>query len=89
MSKNNEKPLRNFLVLAMNKKSKCQVFHHKTDERGGATNEQRDLLEQALTEDAQDDGHDDHDGIKRVYEGTYNTMDNATEAAKKDWESVP
>lgn len=37
---------RNSFVKAMTLKNRLQVFHHKTDERGGARNYERELMEE-------------------------------------------
>lgn len=37
---------RNPYVKTMTLRNKSQVFHHKTDERGGSKNDERELLEQ-------------------------------------------
>lgn len=42
---------RNSYVKAMTLKNKIQIFHHKTDERGGAKNDQPELLEEAESQD--------------------------------------
>lgn len=49
---------RNFLVKAMNLKSKPQVFHHKLEPKGGAQNDQPELLEQAEEKEAEDESED-------------------------------
>lgn len=39
-------PPRNSFVKAMTLKNKTQIFHHKTDERGGSRNYERELMEE-------------------------------------------
>lgn len=39
-------PPRNSFVKAMTLRNKLQVFHHKTDERGGTRNYERELMEE-------------------------------------------
>jgi hypothetical protein len=50
MEKYSKPKRRNFLVKAMNLKSKPQVFHHRLEPKGGALNDQPELLEQAEDE---------------------------------------
>lgn len=49
---------RNSVVVAMNLRNKSQFFHHKTEERGGARNEQQELLEEV---DAEKEDFDDYE----------------------------
>lgn len=55
MEKYQKPKRRNSFVLAMNLKNHRQIFKHKLEPRGGALNDQPELLEEAVEEEESDE----------------------------------